>query len=147
MKYFTRRLFARFALLLALFGGFAGAQTADSNRVGSDGDGNVYTVDAARLTKDGSVVGADVRTEYAQPRRVEGVDAPVFAARDRMLVDCSQALFAVQSRTLVLADGTEVPRGVTPRAEVRFRAAAPGSMSESIVKFVCKAAGVQRPVG
>ena len=70
-----------------------------------------------------------------------------FAALDRMLVDCVQGSFAVQSRTLILADGTEVPRGVTPRAEVRFRPAAAGSMSESIVRFVCKAAGATKPAG
>jgi hypothetical protein len=135
------------ALLLGLIGRFAVAQSADSERVGTDADGNVYTVDVARLSKDGSVVAADVRTEYAQPRQIEGVDTPAFAALDRMLVDCARASFAVQSRTLVLADGTEVPRGVTPRAEVRFRPAAAGSMSEAIVRFVCKAAGVTRPKG
>jgi hypothetical protein len=135
------------ALLLGLIGHFAVAQSADSERVGTDADGNVYTVDVARLSKDGSVVAADVRTEYAQPRQIEGVDTPAFAALDRMLVDCARASFAVQSRTLVLADGTEVPRGVTPRAEVRFRPAAAGSMSEAIVRFVCKAAGVSRPKG
>lgn len=135
------------ALLLGLIGRFAVAQSADSERVGTDADGNVYTVDVARLSKDGSVVAADVRTEYAQPRQIEGVDTPAFAALDRMLVDCARASFAVQSRTLVLADGTEVPRGVTPRAEVRFRPAAAGSMSEAIVRFVCKAAGVSRPKG
>lgn len=133
------------ALVLCLLGVFATAQSADSDRVGTDGDGNVYTVDVARLSKDGSMVSADVRTEYAQPRKIDGVDTPAFAALDRMLVDCSQASFAVQSRTLVLADGTEVPRGVTPRAEVRFRPAAAGSMSEAIVRFVCKAAGITRP--
>lgn len=136
----------RYALIvpmsLSLAGGFANAQLAGTERVGTDADGNVYTVDVARLSKDGSVVATDVRTEYAQPRKIDGVDTPAFAALDRMLVDCAKASFAVQSRTLVLADGTEVPRGVTPRAEVRFRAAAPGSMSESIVRFVCKAAGI-----
>jgi len=145
MTPFTSRHAARSVLLLCLAGGFATAQAADSDRVGTDADGNVYTVDVARLSKDGSFVSADVRTEYAQPRKIDGVDTPAFAALDRMIVDCSQGSFAVQSRTLVLADGTEVPRGVTPRAEVRFRPAAAGSMSEAIVRFVCKAAGVTRP--
>lgn len=147
MKNSSQRCFTGFAFLLALIGTFAAAQTADSDRVGTDGDGNVYTVDVARLTKDGGVVTADVRTEYAQPRKIDGVDTPAFAALDRMLVDCAQGSFAVQSRTLVLADGTEVPRGVTPRSEVRFRPAAAGSMSEAIVRFVCKAAGVKKPAG
>ena len=147
MKHFERRHAVEFTLLLSLIGSFASAQTSDSGRVGTDADGNVYTVDVERLSKDGSVVAADVRTEYAQPRKIEGVDTPAFAALDRMLVDCAQGSFAVQSRTLVLADGTEVPRGVTPRAEVRFRPAAAGSMSESIVRFVCKASGATKPAG
>ena len=145
MNLMFRRLVLVLGALSCSTGIFVRGHAADSAAVGTDADGNVYTVDVARLSKDGSVVAADVRTEYAQPRRIEGVDTPAFAALDRMLVDCAKASFAVQSRTLVLADGTEVPRGVTPRAEVRFRAAAPGSMSESIVRFVCKAAGVQRP--
>jgi hypothetical protein len=135
------------SLPLVLSGGFATVQAADSGRVGTDADGNVYTVDVERLSKDGSVVAADVRTEYAQPRKIEGVDTPAFAALDRMLVDCAKGSFAVQSRTLVLADGTEVPRGVTPRDDVRFRPAAAGSMSESIVRFVCRATGATRPAG
>jgi hypothetical protein len=145
MRTFTSRHAIKSVLWFCLLGIFATAQAADSDRVGTDGDGNVYTVDVARLSRDGSIVSADVRTEYAQPRKIDGVDTPAFAALDRMIVDCAQGSFAVQSRTLVLADGTEVPRGVTPRAEVRFRPAAAGSMSEAIVRFVCKAAGVTRP--
>jgi hypothetical protein len=121
------------------------AGAADWERVGTDADDNNYAVDTSRLVRDGSIVGASVRTEYAKPRPVEGVDAAVFVSLDRMLVDCSKASFGIESRTFVLADGTEVPRGITPRAEIRFRTAAAGSMSEAIVRFVCKAAGVTRP--
>ena len=132
------------AVLFALPGA---AFAADWERIGTDADDNTYAVDTSRFARDGNVVGANVRTEYAKPRPVEGVDAAVFVALDRMLVDCANASFAIESRTFVLADGTEVPRGITPRAEMRFRTAAAGSMSEAIVRFVCKAAGVTRPKG
>lgn len=121
------------------------AGAAEWERVGTDADDNSYAVDTSRLVRDGNIVGASVRMEYAKPRPVEGVDAAVFVSLDRMLVDCGNASFGIESRTFVLADGTEVPRGITPRAEIRFRTAAAGSMSEAIVRFVCKAAGVTRP--
>lgn len=118
------------------------AFAAEWEPVGTDGDDNTYAVDASRMTRDGNLVGARVRTEYAKPRKIEGLDRDVFVALDRMVVDCVAGTFAIESRTFVTADGTEVPRGITPRADLRLRTAAAGSMSESIVKFVCKAAGV-----
>ena len=123
----------------------AAAVAAEWQPVGTDGDDNTYAVDTSRLSREGDVVGAQVRTEYAKPRRVEGLDQDVFVALDRMVVDCAAGTFAIESRTFVLADGSEVPRGITPKADLRQRPAAAGSMSESIVRFVCKAAGVTRP--
>lgn len=123
----------------------AAAFAADWQPVGTDGNENTYAIDTSRMSRDGNVVGVQVRTEYAKPRRVEGLDQDVFVALDRMVVDCAAATFAIESRTFVLADGTEVPRGITPKADLRQRPAAAGSMSESIVRFVCKAAGVTRP--
>jgi hypothetical protein len=121
------------------------AVAADWQRVGTDDEENTYAVDASRLSRDGDTVGVLVRTEYAKPRRVEGLDKDIFVALDRMVVHCAVATFAIESRTFVLADGTEVPRGITPKAELRQRPAAAGSMSESIVRFACKSAGVTRP--
>jgi Surface-adhesin protein E len=118
------------------------AVAADWERVGTDGDDNTYALDTSRISRDGNFVGVTVRTEYAKPRKIEGLGQDVFVALDRMVVDCAAGSFAVESRTFVTADGTEVPRGITARADLRFRPAAAGSMSESIVKSACKAAGV-----
>ena len=125
-------------LVLVLFA--TSAATAEWETVGTDSDGNVYSVDVSRLSRDAGTVSIAVRTEYAKPRRIDGVEPDVFVALDQMVVDCGKASFAVQSRTLVAADGTEIPRGSTERASLRFRVAAPGSMSESIVRFACKPA-------
>jgi hypothetical protein len=129
-------------LLVALASCATAAVAADWAPVGTDGDDNTYALETSRMSRDGNVVGVLVRTEYAKPRKVGGLDRDVFVALDRMLVDCAAGTFAIESRTFVTADGTEVPRGVTPRADLRFRPAAAGSMSESIVKSACKAAGV-----
>jgi hypothetical protein len=125
-------------LLLALLATAAAA--AEWETIGTDTDGSVYSVDASRVARDEGTVSIVVRTEYARPRRIDSVDADVFVALDHMVVDCGKASFAVQSRTLVAADGTEIPRGATARADLRFRVAAPGSMSESIVRFACRPA-------
>jgi hypothetical protein len=117
------------------------AVAADWQPVGMDTDGNSYSVDASRTIRDGSVVRVQVRTEYAKPRRNDVVGKDVFVALDRMAVDCGTSAFAIESRTYVAADGTEIPRGSTAREELHFRAAAAGSMSEAIVRFVCKRAG------
>ena len=132
----------RALLLAALAMCVSAAVAADWERVGTDGDDNTYALDTSRMSRDGNFVGVTVRTEYAKPRKIEGLDRDVFVALDRMVVDCVAGSFAVESRTFVTADGTEVPRGITPRADLRFRPAAAGSMSESIVKSACKAAGV-----
>ena len=125
------------ALVLAALG----AQASDWTPVGTDAEGNAYSVDASRVVRDGSLVRIQVRTEYARPRRNEEAGKDVFVALDRMSVDCSKGTFAVESRTYVAADGTEIPRGSTPREDLRFRPAAEGSMSEAIVRFVCKPVG------
>ena len=116
------------------------AAAAEWETIGTDTDGSVYSVDVSRVARDEGTVSIVVRTEYARPRRIDAVDADVFVALDHMVVDCGKASFAVQSRTLVAADGTEIPRGATARANLRFRVAAPGSMSESIVRFACRPA-------
>jgi len=133
---------SRVLLLAALAMCVSAAVAADWERVGTDGDDNTYALDTSRISRDGNFVGVTVRTEYAKPRKIEGLGQDVFVALDRMAVDCAAIVFAVESRTFVTADGTEVPRGITPRADLRFRPAAAGSMSESIVKSACKAAGV-----
>jgi len=125
-------------LILALV--VATAAAAEWEAIGTDADGSMYSVDVARMSRDEGTVSIVVRAEYATPRRMEAVEADIFAALDHMVVDCGKASFAVQSRTLVAADGTEIPRGSTARSNLRFRAAAPGSMSESIVRFACGAA-------
>jgi len=125
-------------LLLALFAATVAA--AEWETIGTDADGNSYSVDVSRMARDQGTVSIVVRTEYAKPRRIDAVEADVFVALDHMVVDCGKSSFAVQSRTLVAADGTEIPRGSTERANLRFRVAAPGSMSESIVRFACRPA-------
>ena len=126
-------------LMLALL--VTTAAAVEWETVGTDADGNVYSVDISRMARDQGTVSMVVRTEYAKPRRIDAADADLFAALDHMVIDCGKSSFAVQSRTLVAADGTEIPRGSTARADLRFRTAAPGSMSESIVRFACRPAG------
>lgn len=116
-------------------------------RVGIDAEDNIYSVDAARIVRDGSLASVRVRTEYVRPRKVDAAGIDVFVALDQLVVDCGSGKFAVQSRTLVAADGTEIPRGSTPRGELRFREAAAGSMSETIVRFVCRPAGAPQARG
>jgi len=125
------------ALPLAVF---STAHGQDWVRIGTDVEDNSYSIDMSRVVHDDNFVSVRVRTEYARPRTVEAAGVDVFAELDHMVIDCGKASFAVQSRTLVAADGTEIPRGSTARADLRFRVAAAGSMSESIVRFACRPA-------
>ncbi len=136
----TGRRLASAALIALPLAVSSTARAQDWVRVGTDADGNSYSIDTSRVVHDGSIVSVRVRTEYARPRKVEVADVNIFAALDYMVIDCGKASFAVQSRTFVAADGTEIPRGSTARADLHFRVAAPGSMSESIVRFACKPA-------
>lgn len=134
----------RQAIWIAWIGSVA-AVAADWEPVGTDADDNRYSVDASRIVRDAGIAIVPVRTEYAKPRRVDAVEQTVFATLDRMSIDCRHATFAIESRSFVAADGTEIPRGATPRAQLRYRAAAAGSMSEAIVRHVCKGADSTGP--
>ena len=59
-------------------------------RIGTDADGNSYSIDTSRVVHDGSIVSVRVRTEYARPRKVEAADVDVFAALDYMVIDCGK---------------------------------------------------------
>jgi hypothetical protein len=132
--------FRRLACVLLFAIPLAVSSTAGAQQwapVGTDAEDNTYSVDASRILRDDSMASVRVRTEYARPREVEAAGVYVFVALDQMVINCANGTFAIQTRTLVAADGTEMPRGTTPRDELRFRAAAAGSMSETIVRFVC----------
>ena len=118
----------------------ATAQAADWQKIATDGDGNVYTLDLQTLVRDRGEVTGVVRNEYAEPRHDDAIGKPIFAALDRLVVNCETAAFALQSRTLVAADGSEVPTLAATRDQLRMRAATPGSLSETIVRSLCRAA-------
>lgn len=131
---------ARIGLLLLLAAaGAAGA--SDFTPVGTDAAGNTYTADLNRPVRDEGLLIVTVRTEYAEPRRIASADKPVFTSIDQLAVDCAAGTFAVMARRYVANDGTAIPGWVKSKAELKFRPAAAGSMSESLVRAVCSAAG------
>lgn len=111
--------------------------SADWREVAVDGDDNRYTVDSDHVRTEGTLVKAVVRADYARPRTVDGIDAPVYAAIDRLSVECSTGSFALESRKYVSARGEEIP-AVAPDRDVReFRTAPPGSMAATLVSYLC----------
>jgi hypothetical protein len=117
---------------------------ADWQSVGTDADGNRYSVDAAGTTRDGDLVRVQVRTEYVEPRDDPASGKSIFVALDSMVVDCAKASFAIEYREYVAADGSLIPVFATPRENLDLRAAAEGSMSEAIVRSVCRSAAAKR---
>jgi hypothetical protein len=115
----------------------AAARAADWQLIAVDDDANRYSVDAARIIREGQLVKAFVRTEYASPRDDEASGTRVFAAVDRLQVRCDEGSFALESRSYVAADGEEIPVLASDREALEFRAAAPGSMSAAIVQRLC----------
>jgi len=116
------------------------AVAADWTEIATDADGNRYSIDQQSIVRDGSTVKGVVRAEYASPRMDDASGKSFFAALDRMVVDCEAASFALQSRTYVAADGSEVPALASAREDLKLRPAAAGSLSETIVRSLCRAA-------
>lgn len=115
----------------------ASASAADWQPIADDDDANRYSVDAARIIREGPLVKAFVRTEYAVPREDEATGALIFAAVDRLQVRCDEGSFALESRSYVAADGEELPVVASDREALKFRPAAAGSMSAAIVQRLC----------
>jgi len=132
----TQRLLAMSFFTLA--GGLsAPAGAADWQQIGVDDAANRYSVDAARIIREGPLVKAFVRTEYATPREDETSGLAVFASVDRLQVRCDEGSFALESRSYVAADGEEIPVVASDREALKFRPAAEGSMSAAIVQRLC----------
>jgi len=129
----------RFAIAVATLTGVlsASASAADWQQIAVDDAANRYSVDADRIIRDGPLVKAFVRTEYATPREDETSGLPIFASVDRLQVRCDEGSFALESRSYVAADGEEIPVVASDREALKFRPAAEGSMSAAIVQRLC----------
>jgi len=129
----------RFALAVATLTGLlsASASAADWQQIAVDDAANRYSVDADRIIREGPLVKAFVRTEYATPREDETSGLPIFASVDRLQVRCDEGSFALESRSYVAADGEEIPVVASDREALKFRPAAEGSMSAAIVQRLC----------
>ena len=114
------------------------AHAADWQQIAVDDDANRYSVDAARIIREGPLVKAFVRTEYATPREDETSGTLIFASVDRLQVRCDAGSFALESRNYIAADGAEIPVVASDREALKFRPAAEGSMSAAIVQRLCK---------
>jgi hypothetical protein len=113
------------------------AHAADWQQIAVDDNSNRYSVDAARIIREGPLVKAFVRTEYATPREDETSGTLMFASVDRLQVRCDAGSFALESRHYISADGAEIPVVASDREALRFRPAAEGSMSAAIVQRLC----------
>ncbi len=132
----TKRLLA-ISVAILTGGSSAPASAADWQQIAVDDAANRYSVDAARIIRDGSLVKAFVRTEYATPRKDETSSTLIFASVDRLQVRCDVGSFALESRHYVSADGQEIPVVASDREALKFRPAVEGSMSAAIVQNLC----------
>ena len=125
-------------VVATLAGGLSvAARAADWQQIAIDDDANRYSVDAARIIREGQLVKAFVRTEYASPREDEASGTRIFAAVDRLQVRCDEGSFALESRSYVTADSEEIPVLASDRETLKFRTVAPDSMSAAIVQRLC----------
>jgi hypothetical protein len=135
-------MFRRHRLTAGAIAALAGAlsisaSAADWQQVAVDDAENRYSLDASRILREGSLVKAFVRTEYASPREDEQTGTLIFAALDRLQVRCDERSFALESRSYISADGKEIPVVASDREALKFRPAAEGSMSATIVQRLC----------
>ena len=115
------------------------ASAAEWVDIAKGDNGNRYSLDPRSVIRDRDTVTAVIRNEYATPRTDEKTGKNVFASLDRMVVNCETASFALQSRAYVAADGSEYTVLAASRDELSLRPAAKGSLSETIVRSVCRA--------
>jgi hypothetical protein len=128
--------------LLVLGVAFAMATAAaDWQEIARSDDGNRYSLDPRSVIRDRDTVSALVRNEYATPTRDDESGKTIFAALDRLVVNCGLGSFALQSRAYVAADGSEFTVLAASRDELKLRPVVAGSLSETIVRAICKAAG------
>jgi hypothetical protein len=130
----------RFRKVLTLLPGLAAAMpllASDWKALSVDDAGNHYSVDRSRIVRTGRQVKAVVRTEYATARPPGRYGKPLFAAVDRLVVDCDERSFALEARTYVASDGEEIPAVASDGAELEFRPARAGSMSATLVDELC----------
>jgi hypothetical protein len=118
----------------------ATASASDWLEIAKDDGGNRYSLDRQSVIRDRDTVTSVVRNEYATPRIDVAKGKSFYAALDRLVVNCETASFALQTRTLVASDGSEVVSLAATRDQLKLRSAAPGTLSETIVRAVCKAA-------
>jgi hypothetical protein len=129
--------FLAISVVIVTGGLSAPASAADWQQIAVDDAANRYSVDADRIIRDGPLVKAFVRTEYATPREDETSGLAIFASVDRLQVRCDEGSFALESRSYVAADGEEIPVIASDREALKFRPAAVGSMSATIVQRLC----------
>lgn len=127
------------AVAVLTIGLLPSARAVDWQQIAVDDDANRYYVDTDRVIREGRLVKAFVRAEYAKPREDATSGKPTFAAVDRLQVRCDEGSFALESRLYVAADGEEIPAVASNRDDLEFRLAAPGSMSAAIVRRLCTA--------
>ena len=113
------------------------ASAADWQQIAVDEAANRYSIDTARIIREGPLVKAFVRTEYATPREDEKSGTLIFASVDRLQVRCDEGSFALESRNYISADGEEIPVVASDREALKFRPAAEASMSAAIVERLC----------
>jgi hypothetical protein len=136
---FRQHNVSAFAVVAMICGLSVSARAADWQPIAVDDAANRYSVDADRIIRDGPLVKAFVRTEYATPREDETSGTLIFASVDRLQVRCDEGSFALESRNYVSADGEEIPVVASDREALKFRPAAEGSMSAAIVQRLCSA--------
>jgi hypothetical protein len=129
--------FLAISVVIVTGGLSAPASAADWQQIAVDDAANRYSVDADRIIRDGPLVKAFVRTEYATPREDETSGLAIFASVDRLQVRCDEGSFALESRSYVAADGEEIPVIASDREALKFRPTAIGSMSATIVQRLC----------
>jgi hypothetical protein len=120
------------------------AVSADWQDIAADTAGNRYVFDRQSVVHEGPIVRATVRAEYAKPRTDKATGKSVYASLDRMVVDCAASSFALQARTLLADDGTEIPSVSTAEQQLKLRAAVPDSISSDIVHALCESSRTGR---
>ena len=108
-------------------------------QLGVDNTGNKWSVDKASLLREGDVVNAWKRIEFAYPEFHPPTGKKVAAALFLDATDCRKRLAGVKASKLLAPDRSVIATSEVPGERVAWQAVAAGTLNERVLEFVCRA--------
>lgn len=113
------------------------AIASDWVKVGVDTESRTWFVDKSSMSRDGDLVRAWKKVEFAQPSPYPPTGELVSVATFLEVTDCFKSITGVKESKLFAPDGSTIASHEDPDDKIQWQAASPGSFLEQLIQFVC----------